>query len=254
MYMEPPWTPPRGRRAWPARPADFRRRRDPRGIPREDTTMNRRTVAGVCLIASAVLHTVSYFLWPAGSEGSAATQLASAAAHPGAMTAATLTETAGWLLLLPALVVLWSEVRGRGAALVTVGAWLAILGVAGFVVSGVLNVVTVDLAALHDGTAAYDAIRSDGRVFGTVVVPILLGLVGLVVLLCGLARAGLGGWWMPVAGAVAVVADQVLGDSANPLLLAAAFAPMAAALIAVGLRMVDRRAAVAEPVPAVAVG
>jgi hypothetical protein len=199
--------------------------------------MNRRTVAGVCLIASAVLHTVSYFFWPAGSEGSAATQLAAAAAHPGAMTAAALTETAGWLLLLPALVVLWSEVRGRGAALVTVGAWLGILGVVGFTVSGVLNFVTIDLGGLSDGTAAYDAIRHDGRLFGTVVVPILLGLVGLVVLLGGLARAGLGGWWLPVAGGVAVVADQVLSDSENPLLLAAAFLPMAAALVAVGLRL-----------------
>jgi hypothetical protein len=199
--------------------------------------MYRRTVAGICLIASAVLHTVSYFFWPAGSEGSAATQLAAATAHPGAMTAAALTETAGWLLLLPALAVLWGEVRDRGAALVTVGAWLGILGVVGFAVSGVLNFVTSDLAGLYAGTAAYDAIRSDGRIVGAVVLPILLGLVGLVVLLCGVARAGLGGWWMPAAGAVAVIADQVLSEVENPLVLAAAFLPMAAALVAVGVRL-----------------
>jgi hypothetical protein len=216
--------------------------------------MNRRTVAGVCLIASPVLHLASSFLWPAGSEGSAATQLVSAAAHPGAMAAATLTETAGWVLLLPALAVLWEELRGRGRALVGVGVWGAVVGVLGFMVSGVLNLVTVDLGRSAGGLAAYTAIRHDGFVVGTVVLPIMLGLVALVVLLAGVARAGLGGWWLPVAGAVAVVADQVVSDSANPLVVSASFLPMAVALAAVGARLLGARAVpvtASAPVPAI---
>jgi hypothetical protein len=199
--------------------------------------MNRRTVAGICLIASAVLHTVSYFFWPAGSEGSAVTQLNAAAAHPGAMVGASVVETVGWLLLLPPLAVLWAEVRGRGAALVGTGVWLGVLGVLGFFASGALNLVTVDLAGAPFGATTYEGIRHDGALVAWVVLPILVGLVGLVVVLCGVARAGLGGWWLPVAGAVAVVADQVLSEVENPLVLAAAFLPMAAALVAVGVRL-----------------
>lgn len=215
--------------------------------------MNRRTAAGICLIASPVLHLATSFLWPPGSEGSAATQLASAAAHPGAMAAATLTETVGWVLLLPALAVLWEELRGRGRVLVGIGVWGAVVGVLGFTVSGVLNLVTVDLGRSAGGLGAYDAIRRDGFMFATVVLPIMLGLVALVVLLAGVARAGLGGWWLPVAGAVAVVADQVVSDSANPLVVSASFVPMAVALVAVGARLLTPRAIpAAAPVPATA--
>lgn len=217
--------------------------------------MNRRIVAGVCLIASPVLHIACSFLWPAGSEGSAATQLASAAAHPGAMAAATLTETAGWVLLLPALAVLWEEVRGRGRVLVGIGVWGGVLGVLGFMVSGVLNLITVDLGRSTGGLAAYDSIRHDALMFATVVLPIMLGLVALVVLFAGIARAGLGGWWLPVAAAVAVVADQVVSDSANPLVVSASFLPIAAAMVTLGARLLrgaPQPTEIGAPVPAAA--
>ena len=217
--------------------------------------MNRRTVAGLCLLASPVLHLVSYFLWPAHSEGSTATQLAAAAAHPGQMALASLVETLGWVLLLPALAVLWGEVRGRGAVLVGIGVWGGVLGVLGFAVSGVLNLVTIDLGRTSGGAAAFDAVRHDGRMVASVVLPILLGLLALVVLLAGLARAGLGGWWMPVAGFVAVAADQVLSESENALLLSAAFLPMAMPLALIGVRLLSARTApdrTTAPVPATA--
>ena len=192
--------------------------------------MNRRAVAAACLVASPVLHLVSYFLWPAGTEGSDAVQVATAAAHPGAMTAAALVEALGWVLLLPALAVLWNEVRGRGSVLVTIGVWGSVLGVLGFVSSSVLNLVTVALAGTPSGLASLTAMKESGTIALVVVLPILLGLVALVVLLAGLARAGLAGWWLPVAGAVSVVLDQVTSESGNALVLSAAFLPMAVAL------------------------
>ena len=217
--------------------------------------MNRRSVAAVCLFGSLVLHLASYFLRPPGSEGSAAAQLATAAAHPGATAGAGLVETLGWVLLLPALVVLWSEVRGRGRVLVGIGVWGAVLGVLGFTAGGVLNVISVDLARTRGGLAVYAAIQHDAVVFGVFVLAIMLGLVALVVLLAGLARAGMGGWWMPVAGLVSVVGDQATGDSSTPLLLSAVFLPMAVALAVVGVRLLrpDTDSADAlTPVPAVA--
>ena len=216
--------------------------------------MKRRTVAAACLVTAPALHLASYFLWPAGSEGSDATQLATAAAHPGAMTAAALVEALGWVLLLPALVVAWETYRARGSVLVTIGVWGAVLGVFGFLSSSVLNLVTVDLASTSSGLPAFTAIKSDGAIALVVVLPILLGLLALVVLLAGLARAGLGGWWLPVAGAVSVVLDQVTAESGNALVLSAAFLPMAAALGYVGLRLSAPTvvAGVATPEPAVA--
>lgn len=217
--------------------------------------MNRRTVAGLCLVVSPVLHLASSFFWPAGSEGSAAAQLAAAGAHPGAMAAATLLDTAGWVLLLPALAVLWNEVRGRGSALVGVGVWGGVLGVLGFVSGGVLNLATIALAGAHQAPSAYASIKDDGLIAAVVVLPIMLGLLSLVVLLAGAARAGLGGRWMPMAAFVAVVADQLTSESENPLLLCASFLPMAAALVALGLRLLSARtgAQVAgQPVPAAA--
>jgi hypothetical protein len=205
--------------------------------------MNRRAVATVCLVASPVLHLASYFLWPAGTEGSDATQLATAAAHPGAMTTAALVEALGWVLLLPALAVLWSEFRGRGSRLVTIGVWGSVLGVLGFVSSSVLNLVTVALAGTSHAAESFAALKHSGAIALTVVLPIVLGLVALVVLLAGLSRAGVAGWWLPVAGAVSVVLDQVTSDSGNALVLSAAFLPMAVALVAVGVRL----AAHAEP-------
>ena len=216
--------------------------------------MNRRTVAAACLVAAPVLHLASYFLWPAGTEGSDATQLATAAAHPGAMTAAALVEALGWVLLLPALAVLWETFRARGSVLVTIGVWGAVLGVLGFVSSSVLNLVTVALARATSGLPAFTAIKGDGAIALVVVLPILLGLLALVVLLAGLARAGLAGWWLPAAGAVAVVLDQVTAESGNALVLSAAFLPMAAALIVVAVRLaalpVPRTSAELEPVRA----
>lgn len=210
--------------------------------------MNRRTVAGLALMASIVLHIASSFFWPAGSEGSAGTQLAAAAAHPGAMAAAALADVLSWVLMVPAFVALWQEVRGRGATLVGLGAWGGVLGVLGSVGGGVLNLVTIDLGRTPGGLAAFQAIKDDGLLAAVVVLPILLGLVALVLLLAGAARAGLGGWWLPSAGGIAVVADQLTAEAQSPLVVSAAFLPMAAALVVVGVRLLSGR--VTERAPA----
>jgi hypothetical protein len=194
--------------------------------------MSRRTIAGACLLAAPVLHAASYFLWPSGSEGTYAQQLTSARAHAGAWTAATWVETIGWLLLLPALVLVWHELRGRGRTLTAVGVWVSVLGVLGFFAAGVLNVVTIALARKADPAAALEALEAlhgDSGLFLMAVAPLLLGLLGFVTLAAGLARAGWVGWWAPVASLVAVVTSEALSESDNPVLLTLTFAPLAAA-------------------------
>ena len=208
--------------------------------------MNRRTAAATCLVASAALHALSYFCWPADSEGTHAEQLAAAGAHSGAWAAATWVATAGWLLLVPALVVIWEQVRERGRRLTAIGVWVSALGVAGFVGAGVMNIVTIGLARYPDHRAAlavFDSLHKDGGLFLFVVAPIMLGTLALVLLMAGLSRAGWVGWWAPAAAFVGVAASQVLSDSANPVLLTLAFAPLAATWIAAARRL-------AEPAPA----
>jgi hypothetical protein len=155
-------------------------------------------------------------------------------------------------VLLPALAVLWSEVRGRGSVLVTIGVWGSVLGVLGFVSSALLNLLTVALAGTSSGIESFTAVKDSGTIALVVVLPILLGLVALVVLFAGLARAGLAGWWLSVAGGVSVVLDQVTSESGNAIVLAAAFLPMAIALTTVGVRLATRPAADAPAPVAVA--
>jgi hypothetical protein len=214
--------------------------------------MNRRSGAGVCLAASAALHALSYFLWPKSSEGTHAEQLAAAGAHSAAWAAATWVETAGWLLLIPALAVMWNEVRGRGRTVTAAAVWLSILGVAGYVGAGVMNVVTIALGRYHDHQAAlavFDWLHKDTGLFLIVVAPIMLGTLALVLLMVGLARAGWVGWWAPVAAFVGLAATEALSSSANPLLLTAAFAPMGASWVAAGRHLLAGDPA-GEDVPA----
>jgi hypothetical protein len=222
--------------------------------------MNRRTAAAACLVASAILHSLSYFLWPANSEGTHAEQLTAAGSHSGAWAAATWVETAGWLLLAAALVVVWQEVRGRGRRLTAIGVWVAELGMAGFFGAGVMNIVTIRLGRYADHRAAlavFNWLHKDTGLFLFVVAPIMLGTLALVLVMVGLARAGWLGWWAPVAAFVGVAASQALSASANPFLLTLAFAPMAVPWIAAARRLVvvppaAKSAAARESSPAMA--
>src|SRR6476660_1336050 len=108
-----------------------------------------------------------------------------------------------------------------------------------------MNLVTVAVAGTSHAAESFAAIKHSGAIALVVVLPILLGLVALVVLLAGLSRACLAGWWLPVAGAVSVVLDQVTSESGDALVLAADFLPMAVALATVGVRLAAGTARIA---------
>src|SRR3954464_13367647 len=105
--------------------------------------MNRRTTAAACLAASPLLVTASHFLWPAHSEGTHAQQLAAAGAHSAAWATATMLETLGWVLLVPAFVVIWQAVTGRGQRLTAIGASCGVAGMFGYYGAGVMNLATI---------------------------------------------------------------------------------------------------------------
>src|SRR3954451_11888207 len=158
--------------------------------------MNRRTTAAACLAASPLLVTASHFLWPAHSEGTDAQQLAAAGAHSAAWAAATVVETIGWMLLVPAFVVIWQAVAGRGQRLTAIGVWLSVAGVFGYLGAGVINLVTLVMGgqgAPHRMVALDAAFRHESAMFWLVVAPLLLGTLALIVVFAGLAPAGWGG-------------------------------------------------------------
>jgi len=210
--------------------------------------MNRRVVAASCLAASPVLVSASHFLWPAHSEGTNTQQIAAAGAHSTAWAAATLVETIGWLLLVPALVVLWQGVAGRGRRLTTIGVWVSIAGLFGYYGAGVMNLVTIEMGRRHDPavmTAFSQSLKHDNSLFLLIVAPLLLGTLALVVVFAGLARAGWVGWWVPLAAFLGIAASQALSSSENAPALVAAYLPMTIACIVTALRLAERRTATA---------
>ena len=212
--------------------------------------MNRRTVAGVCLIAAPLAHLASCFFWPAGSEGRPPSR-----SPPLPRTPARSPRPPWRMPSAGCCCCRRSSCCGRrsaaaGATLVSIGVWGTVLGVFGYVSGAVLTLVTVDLGRSAAGAAVYEAIKHDGTVTAVVVLPILLGLLSLVLLLAGVARAGLGGWWLPVAGAVSVVADQLTAEVENPFVLAAGFLPMAVALGYLGRQLLLGAAPATARVPA----
>jgi len=202
--------------------------------------MNRRTSAAVCLAASPLLVTLSHYLWPAHSEGTQTQQIHAAGAHPDAWTAATVVETVGWLLLLPALIAFWGHVRGRARVLIMVGVGLSVAGVFGYFGAGIMNLVTIDLGRRHrdaEMASLVHALKHDSALFWLLVAPLLLGTLALVLVFAGLSHAGWIGWWAPIGVLIALVASQALSGSENALLLTAAFAPMTAACLATARRL-----------------
>jgi hypothetical protein len=205
--------------------------------------MNRRTFSGLALAASPVLVAASHFFWPANSEGTDRQQIAAAGSHAGAWLTATVVETVGWLLLLPAAIGIWTTVRERGRTLVGIGSWLTIGGVFGYFGAGLMNLVTIDLGRQHHAgemAALMHSIKHDSAVFWMLVAPLLLGTFALVVMFAGVARARVVGWWAPVAVFVSLAASQVLSESDNAVLLAAVFLPLIAASVVTGAALAGR--------------
>src|SRR3954452_7928067 len=217
--------------------------------------MNRRTTAAASLAASPLLVTASHFLWPAHSEGTDAQQIAAAGAHSGAWAAATLIETIGWMLLVPAFVVIWQAVSGRGRRLTAIGVWLSVAGVFGYYGAGVMNLVTIEMGRRHDPaamTAFMHALKHDSAMFWLLVAPLLLGTLALIAVFAGLARAGCVGWWAPAAAIVPIIARQMLSESDNAVLLAVAFGPMTISCLVVAQRLSGLRTSVVAVEPSLA--
>src|SRR5579875_3267024 len=177
------------------------------------STRLRRSIAGSAFVAAPLLKLGSVLLWP--TQGSAAVELRSAAAHPSAWLAAGFLWLAfvaclgAGTLGLPHLVR-----RGPGSWLVQGGAAVVLLSMLGFGAAGALGAQEVALA--HEpNRQAMLALHYEMRHSNALFVYVLLLMAGelaLVALFAGLRRARLVPIWQPVAMVVAIGFD-VAGDS-----------------------------------------
>lgn len=175
--------------------------------------------------------------WPAGSDGSPAQQLTSAAAAPGAYTAAWTLESLGAALSLIAVVALMGRLRGRGRVLALIGGVLAVAGQIGTFTGGGFNAAIVPLAQQPERAVAIRALNAfnDQPVLALFAGMIWLGILGTVLLAIGAWRARIIHWWVLALLVVGAVVVSVLDNDRYGLAAAATYLPLAAAQIALGI-------------------
>lgn len=170
----------------------------------------RTVAAGASLALGTVLYGVGAALSPDQADSSARGYVASLAADPLQSDLSAAFLHWGWVLLVPGLLVAMTLVRGRrGRWLTAVGGTLGVLGainVSGLVMSDFFNARGVAEVGLDDTVAVFEAATaSPGLALWTLVGRVGAGLA-VPVLLLGLARAGVIGWWAAplfLAGGVA---------------------------------------------------
>lgn len=224
--------------------------------------MNRRSISAWCLVVAPLVYLSTRFIWPHGSEGDTATQLAAAAAHPTAQVLAGLLEAASSWLAVPAALGVATRLTGRGRVLGLVAAAMAVCSSFAFsgvaAVNGYMTVMARNLDR-SQAVSLYDKVTSSPYL-AIFVVLIFVGIIGQTLLPWAAFRGGLVRWWVPAlataGAAIETVVSGVEGVSAAalslPLVLASAL--FAAALLRPSQAPSVPDARHATPEPSLAVG
>jgi hypothetical protein len=176
------------------------------------STHNRRIAVGVALVAAALFKLGSVLLWP--TQGKAAVELNSAAAHPGSWTAASFLWLAFIACLGAGTLGMAHLVRhGRGARLVQGASAVVLLSMLGWGAAGALGLQEVVLARQanrHAMLTLYTDMRHSSLFIYVLLV--MLGELAFIALFAGLRRARLVPLWQPFAMVAAIVLDMA-GES-----------------------------------------
>jgi hypothetical protein len=159
----------------------------------------RRVAAGASLALGTVLYGVGAALSPDQADHSSRGYVSSLAEDPLQSDLSAAFLHWGWVLLVPGLLVALTLVRGRrGRWLTAVGGTVGVLGainISGLVMSDFFNARGVAAVGLDDTVAVMEAaMASPGLSLWVLVGRIGAGLA-IPVMLLGLARAGVIGWW-----------------------------------------------------------
>lgn len=196
---------------------------------RTDTV--RRWIVVCGLIAGPLLLVLSISINLTAPTDSLRADFDSMTAHPGLVVLEALLEAIGFMVVLAAMAGATVALRGRGSALGTWGAVLAMLGIVGFSFSNANGFTLAELAQLpdHDAGFATAGALMTSSTAGTVgTVGMLLeiaGQLGILLVIAGLIRARLVPVWLllPVVAGIAInfVVGTMLGTLIADLLLLA---------------------------------
>ncbi|MGY1746096.1 hypothetical protein [Blastococcus sp. SYSU D00695] len=202
------------------------------------------TIAGGALIAGTLLYVAGMATSPPWDSPSDADYIASLARDEGQTTLSAVLLHYGNLLTGLAWLAAPALVRGRRGRVPTIaGALLAALGlvtVAGFVLYDHWTAAVGRELPAGQAEDLFGIVQANPGV-AVVGIVTLFGILGPIVTVAGLARAGVVSWWLLAAPVAGTAASAALVFA--PLPHAAFAAVSGAATVAVGLRMLQRRRA-----------
>ena len=170
----------------------------------------RRVAAGASLVLGTLLYGAGAALSPDQEDMSSRGYVASLAADPMQSDLSAAFLHWGWVLIVPGLIAAMTLVRGRrGRLLTAVGGTVGVLGainISGLVMSDFFNSRGVEAVGLQDTVEVFDAAMASPGLALWMLVGRVGAALAIPVLLLGLARAGVIGWWAAplfLAGGVA---------------------------------------------------
>jgi hypothetical protein len=177
----------------------------------------RRYTAGVALALFPALLAVEAPIDPAG-DGTGDMMYTAATEHEGALALSAALLFVSGILMIPAVMAILHQARDRGSALANTGAVLGVLGGLGHVAIAMFYLFALALPGGDQAQMVSYVERVNSSAAGAVAFPLILCFaLGVLVLGWAAWRAGLVGWWGPVAVTVAVLVAEVLPAGAPAL-------------------------------------
>ncbi|MGW5265777.1 hypothetical protein ACWEQG_32785 [Microbispora sp. NPDC004025] len=198
-----------------------------------------RRLAGAALIAAPVLMTGGMLTSPPQAGDSSSAYLSSLAEDFGLTVLSANLFHYAWVLIalgVPGALLLLRGRRGRG--LTTAGVVLTMFGavqMSGLLLSDWFTGTMPDVVPLGDAVRVFDQVTADPSLNAWRLSGMAGGVLLLPLVLAGLARAGVVGWWTVPVVALPYVAGPAV-PVAGPVLALAAYAP----LMLIGVRLLRR--------------
>ncbi|MBM2615631.1 hypothetical protein JIG36_08650 [Actinoplanes sp. LDG1-06] len=159
-----------------------------------------------------------------------------------------------WVAIALAVPAVLTLLRGRrGAVLATAGALATAFGaiqMSGVLFADWMNAAMPPIAGLDQAVAVFDQVNGDPSMIVWLRSGVVLGLVMPAVLMAGLARNGVIGWWATPVALLPMVAGPIAGGILGAAVGSVVGAVCCAPLAVVGIRLLRRTAAdvtAAEP-------
>jgi hypothetical protein len=206
-----------------------------------------RRLAGGALLATPLLMFGAMVTSPPQADDSSAAYLASLAADWNLSILSANLFHYYWVLLalaVPAAVTLLRGPRGRTLTAIGVaGAALGAIQMSGLLFADWMNAAMPTVVTLDQAVAVFEKIDASASMGAWKMSGIVLGIAMPAVVLAGLARNGVIGWWATPVVVLPMIAGPVVGGFAGAVIGSLVGALCCAPLLVVGVRLLRRTAA-----------